>query len=70
MALFFIPCNMFDHKPSPLERLELEIFKDHQIEVWIKRDDLLSPGIGGKVEPEHGRGLHRRREHRSFLTGC
>ncbi|MDD2758878.1 MAG: pyridoxal-phosphate dependent enzyme [Methylomonas sp.] len=33
--------------PSPLQRLQDEVFSNHGVECWIKRDDLLHPVISG-----------------------
>ena len=33
--------------PSPLEKLELPIFEEKQLKVWVKRDDLIHPEISG-----------------------
>ncbi|MDC1205209.1 pyridoxal-phosphate dependent enzyme, partial [Salibacteraceae bacterium] len=33
--------------PSPIQKLESELLSEKQIELWIKRDDLIHPAISG-----------------------
>ncbi len=33
--------------PSPIQKLVLPEFQDHQLEVWVKRDDLIHPHVSG-----------------------
>jgi 1-aminocyclopropane-1-carboxylate deaminase/D-cysteine desulfhydrase-like pyridoxal-dependent ACC family enzyme len=39
--------EMFHLSPSPLQKLDLPLLEKHQVELYVKRDDLLHPLISG-----------------------
>jgi len=41
MTLF----NLFS--PSPVQKVDIELFRQQELELWVKRDDLLHPEISG-----------------------